>query len=131
MLARLFALFTGQKKTVALDIAQETDDIFTRHEFIMEQFDLHEDAASFAVWWQEEVTRRFLQAMREDGVWAGDLELCRLAGYFEVVLNVVCRDSLNLLQGNYGYFPFLFGEVAKTYRLPISRISWSVCIRVR
>ena len=62
-------------------------------------------------WWVDEGYDLFLQAMRRNGEWAGDLELSRLAWYFDVVLKKVSDDDqVYLIHGDYGFLPCLRDE---------------------
>ena len=86
------------------------DDIFLRHDFITKKFrEMREE--EIHVWWRDQGYQQFLQKMRNNGEWAGDLELARLARYFGVVLDVVREDFVFNVYGNYGSFPYLHGGV--------------------
>lgn len=91
------------------------DDIYCKHDFIMNEFDSVNNLAIsdseknriIEAWWLTEGHRLFLHAMRQDGEWAGDLELARLAKYFDAVLEVERGQTIYGIHGNFGYFPFL------------------------
>lgn len=91
------------------------DDVFSRHAFIIEKFDevlastsntLQQDKAIDQWWWKEGYVR-FYEQMRHDGVWAGDVDLQRLANYFQVTLTIIRDDEDMGTHGNFGYLPFL------------------------
>jgi hypothetical protein len=94
------------------------DDIFSRHRFIQDKFDdvcrvESDDVLQYKIvdnWWWKEGYKTFIKEMSQDGAWAGDLELARLACYFDVVLKVVRDDFEHTIHGNYGSFPLLHGE---------------------
>ena len=99
------------------------DDIFSRHSFITDKFyDVYWDRSKDKMarrkaienWWWNKGYDQFLNEMAQQYVWAGDLELARLAKYFNVVLNCVPDEGfLYNIYGDYGYFPFLNDEVGK------------------
>lgn len=98
-----------------------TDDIFSRHSYITDKFyevyygkekDKLQRKKIIENWWWNEGYDRFLNEMRSDGVWAGDIELARLAKYFNVVLEVIPDEGfLYNIHGDYGYFPFLDDDI--------------------
>lgn len=77
------------------------DDIFVRHPFIVDKFqelllaqvEDKDRIAALESWWEEEGYQQFLQKMKQDNAWAGDLELFQLARYFNVNLQVQ-RDEM-------------------------------------
>lgn len=99
------------------------DDIFSRHRFITDKFyeiywgqnkDKMDRRKAIENWWWNEGYDQFLDEMAKPKVWAGDLELARLAKYFNVVLNCVPDEGfLYNIHGDYGYFPFLNDEIGK------------------
>lgn len=99
------------------------DDMFSRHTFITDKFyevyygkekDKLQRKKIIENWWWNEGYDKFLQEMRKDSVWAGDLELGRLAKYFNVVLEVIPEEGfLYNIYGDYGYFPFLDDKVGR------------------
>lgn len=99
------------------------DDIYLKHEFIKDKFYEVRHATQDELtrekllnqWWWGEGYEKFLDAMSCDGVWAGDMELARLARYFSVVVDGIKIEN-NIespvpVYGNYGYFPYLHGAV--------------------
>lgn len=56
-------------------------------------------------WWEKRGYRQFLNKMRQDGEWAGDLELSQLARYFHVDLNVQRADFIYPITFNNGVMP--------------------------
>lgn len=97
------------------------DDLFARHQFIKHKFyevihstdsEIQQDK-TIDQWWWKEGYQQFLKAMRSSGVWAGDLELTRLAEYFNVVLHIFYEEEDYGIHGNYGYLPLLDQEVFK------------------
>lgn len=97
------------------------DDIFSRHAFIINKFyevlhatdDETQRYKMLDQWWWKEGYQTFLQAMRRDGVWAGDLELARLGEYFNVILHIIYNDEDYGLHGNYGNLPLLQQDIFK------------------
>ncbi len=82
------------------------DDIFCRHSFIKTKFDEFKLQGSSTdaifIWWLSQGYELFLDAMNKNAEYAGDLELARLARYFEVSL---LRLNGPPLYRNFGYFP--------------------------
>lgn len=103
--------------------ATRSDDIFDRHAFIKEEFsrachlqkNKNELIEHILSWWRDRGYSKFLQIMRQDGQWAGDLELARLARYFGIVLDIVSDNYQEpyTVNGNYGRFPFLHGKLGE------------------
>lgn len=97
------------------------DDIFIRHGFIKykfqqiyrEQTDEVGQQKLLDNWWWSEGYNTFINEMGRDGVYAGDLELARLARYFNVVLKAVGDQFEHIVYGVNGSFPFLHGDAAK------------------
>lgn len=99
------------------------DDIFSRHSFITDKFyavyygqekDKLQRKKIIENWWWNEGYDQFLAEMSKDGVWAGDMELARLAKYFNVVLEVIPDEGfLYNIHGDYGYFPFLNDDIGR------------------
>lgn len=99
------------------------DDIFSRHSFITDKFyevyygkekDKLQRKKIIENWWWNEGYDQFLVEMSKDGVWAGDMELARLAKYFNVVLEVIPDEGfLYNIYGDYGYFPFLDDDIGR------------------
>lgn len=99
------------------------DDIFIKHNFIKMKFDEVSRTEMDEVmrekmlnqWWWSEGYDQFLVEMGKDGQWAGDLELARLARYFNVVVDGVKLEqgveNPVPIYGNYGYFPYLHGAM--------------------
>lgn len=94
------------------------DDIFKRHLFIQQKFkelvNAHQEpeaaTAELKSWWKSQHTeqpgyRQFLQEMKKDGVWAGDLELFQLARYFHINLDVLREDFIHRIYMNSGKVP--------------------------
>jgi len=102
--------------------AHHLDDIFSRHTFITNKFyevyylrnkDKTQRKKIIENWWWNEGYDQFLAEMKKGGVWAGDIELARLAKYFNVVLDVIPDAGfLYNIHGNYGYFPYLNDSIA-------------------
>lgn len=66
------------------------DDIFSPHTFIKEKF--KEKGLTYEQlfdWWLDIGYSQFLIEMKEDGCWAGDLELKELATHFSVNVNII------------------------------------------
>ena len=99
------------------------DDIFSRHGFITNKFyevysgkdkDKLTQRKKIENWWWNAGYDQFLNEMAKPKVWAGDIELARLAKYFNVVLNIIPDEGfLYNIYGDYGYFPFLGDEMGK------------------
>lgn len=100
------------------------DDIFCRHEFIEEKFKefKRNDVPLNAVmlWWMNNGYEKFLDAMSKNAEHAGDLELARLARYFN--LSLLRLDGPSIYR-NFGYFPDIstdkFSEIDAPVRAQI------------
>jgi hypothetical protein len=120
-------------KRLGLPVPGVADDIYSRHPFIVNQFDTlftalrHEikdqhikvspdnkqriDAMiailqeQLVQWWGVSGYEKFLHAMKFDGQWAGDLELSQLATYFKINLDVVRRNFIYHIHDNTGTLP--------------------------
>lgn len=103
-----------------LEVKNE-DDIFIRHGFIKNKFcqiikEQNDETYQQKIldnWWWNEGYNAFINEMGRDGVYAGDLELARLARYFNVVLKAVGDQFEHIVYGVNGFFPFLHGDAAK------------------
>ncbi len=100
-----------------------SDDVYGRHAFIQEEFERVsrlniskiEKIDAMMVWWRDCGHLRFLQTMRQNDQWAGDLELVRLARYFGLVLDILSDGYTEpyTAYGNNGRFPYLHGDLGK------------------
>lgn len=86
----------------------DNEEIFFKHSFIKRAF-RGANEASILKWWKEAGYQKFLEKMNKNGIWAGDLELARLARYFEMVLEIAKVDFSYMVYGNFGRLPSLKG----------------------
>lgn len=66
----------------------QQDDIFARHQFIIDKFRKVQHADELREWWRQDGFDAFQAAMSCDGAWAGAQEIGLLAHYFNVNLQV-------------------------------------------
>lgn len=105
------------------------DDIFSRHKFIRDKFAelnplsrqswlslplwskpvakpseqvLSEAMTKLIDWWFKAGYELFLQAMQEDKVWAGDIELDLFGDFFDLNVDVRRKDFIHHIHINYG-----------------------------
>lgn len=98
--------------------SREKDEFFARHSFIIKKFDeviacsasMIQQDKMIDQWWWKEGYNKFYEMMRNDGMWAGDVDLQRLADYFQVVLTILRDDEEMGTHGDYGYLPLLEDE---------------------